>query len=247
MDSEPPAIHVQESDMNSVLFLFDVDGTMTDTKDIDDQCFTEVLSELYGFDIHNMDWSEFNHVTDTGLCDEIYMRHKGRKISKTELKRVQKLFVKKINSSIKNEPKRFNSIPGVQEFLNHATRQNIPMAIATGGWRKSAELKLNAANIPYEPFTLATSNDSFKRRTIMNVAIARAQFEYQRKFSSIIYFGDGLWDAKTCAAMDIPLIGIDFHKTGKLDGSHASHVFSDFKDIKGIYDAVYQIQAKYGK
>jgi phosphoglycolate phosphatase-like HAD superfamily hydrolase len=81
----------------------------------------------------------------------------------------------------------------------------------------------------------------------MNVAIARAQFEYQRKFSSIIYFGDGLWDAKTCAAMDIPLIGIDYHETGKLDGSHASHVFSDFTDIPGIYDVVYKIQAKHEK
>lgn len=231
-------------DLKTTLFLFDIDGTMTDTSEIDDECFKNTFSELYGFEMAKIDWSTFEHVTDTGLCREVYLRNKKRDISKTEFTRVQNLFFRKIKKAIGQQPDRFRAIEGINEFLMDAKGRGIPIAIATGGWRKSAELKLNAANIEYERFTLATSNDSFNRRTIMNVAIARAQFEYQKVFSNIIYFGDGVWDVETCKAMDMPMIGIDCHQNGKLENTEVNEIFTDFTDFKGIYSAVTKINEK---
>ena len=229
------------SDLRSVLLLFDIDGTLTDTNAIDGACFKSTMEELYGLDLSTTDWSEFEHVTDSGITNELYKRNTGNTMSPKEILRVQNLFVEKLTIAQVKTPETMKALPGVDELMAKLRSHHVPMAIATGGWRKSAQLKLKASEVEYDPFVMATSNDSPHRRTIINVAIARAQFEYQQQFSNIIYFGDGIWDVNTCEAMQIPMIGIDFHKNEKLIALGVKHVFSDFKNVNAIVDAIYDL------
>ena len=65
------------------------------------------------------------------------------------------------------------------------------VSIATGGWFESASLKLISAGIQFEGIPLASSDDSFDRTEIMNIAAVRAGVS---KPCSCVYFGDGEWD-----------------------------------------------------
>ncbi len=192
--------------VRSTLFIFDIDGTLTDSTRMDNVAFLETFYELYKIDLSNEKWSEYNHVTDVGLCHEIIKKFKGKMLSKAALAKIHKRFCNKVKTHILKEP--ITEINGASNFLQQLKDRHMAVAMATGGWRKTAIMKLQSAGIPFDPFTLATSNDNHKRRTIMNVAIARAQFEYQKEFNSFLYFGDGTWDAKTCQEMNIPMVGV---------------------------------------
>ncbi len=194
--------------LKQTLLLFDIDGTLTDSTNVDDDCFCKTFNEIYGIDLSNEDWATFTHVTDTGLSKEIIKKYRNENLSNDDLHVIQKVFFYHLKEALDADSSCVREIPGAIGFVDKLRMSNVPVAIATGGWRQSADMKLQHASIPYEPFTLASSSDDHKRRTIMNIAIARAQFEYQQQFKHIIYFGDGIWDAMTCASMDIPMIGI---------------------------------------
>ncbi len=228
-------------DMKTVLLLFDIDGTITDTTKMDDTCFKETIWELFNIDLENIEWNKYPNVTDSGLSESIYKQHTGRSLSKGQTQKIRKLFYQKIKSEYKKNPNGIEAIAGVNDFIESIRQMQIPMAIATGGFRKTAEFKLTVSNIPYTPFTLATSNDAESRRSIMNIAIARAQFEYQQFFKTIVYFGDGVWDVQTCRDMDIPMIGIDCNFSGKLDSTGIQYLFHDYLNDKEIFDAIKQI------
>jgi beta-phosphoglucomutase-like phosphatase (HAD superfamily) len=49
------------------LLIFDIDGTLTDTKRVDDECFINAFQDEYGVILTNTDWTTFVNVTDTGL------------------------------------------------------------------------------------------------------------------------------------------------------------------------------------
>ena len=53
------------------LIIFDIDGTLTDSKAIDDACFVESFKEEFDLDIGELDWSKFMNVTDTSITTEI--------------------------------------------------------------------------------------------------------------------------------------------------------------------------------
>lgn len=67
---------------------------------------------------------------------------------------------------------------------HHAT------AIATGGWRESAQFKLDAAGLNRFGIPLATSDEAPDRKDIMRIALGHLG----TGFDSITYYGDGQWD-----------------------------------------------------
>lgn len=220
------------------LFIFDIDDTLTQTKRIDDACFVQTFAEMYQINLDEIRWEDFPHVTDRGLTESIFEQHLGRQATKDDVKATEDHFVALLQKAVADQPAEFLPTPGVIDFLDHLRGKEQPIAMATGAWRRSAHCKLTQAGIAFDPFTLATSNDSYRRRSIINIAIARAKFEYQIQFDSFVYFGDGLWDKITCEAMEIPLIGVDHRQNGKLSAAGHQHVIHDFKDVDAIMQMV---------
>jgi beta-phosphoglucomutase-like phosphatase (HAD superfamily) len=48
------------------LLIFDIDGTLTDTKGVDDHCFMSAFQDEYAVELHNIDWANFKNITDLG-------------------------------------------------------------------------------------------------------------------------------------------------------------------------------------
>lgn len=230
--------------MRDILYLFDIDGTLIDSTAEDDRCFIETFYELHEIRLDDVDWDSFEDVTDRGLCEDIFMKNLGRFPTEGEYNRVYEHFCSMISKSLLDTPEKMAPIPGARDFFHNLGDNGACTAIATGGWRKSADMKLMTAGFTYLPITMASSNDSRIRRSIMNIAIGRAQYEYQTMFEHVVYFGDGIWDARVCDEMGIPMIGIDIRNSNKLVSEKTSEIFADFTEREKIMQTIASVTGK---
>lgn len=216
------------------LAIFDIDGTMTDTSLIDANCFAQTVEEIFNISGVNTDWNNYEHVTDSSILREILKKRK-HKITEKEFENFESQFCKLLHNAYEMDPSTFMPITGIQEFLSLLRQQGIGIAIATGGLRKSAQLKLKCGCINIDGIPLASANDALKREDIIKKAIALSKTQYkQENFDKIIYFGDGLWDALTTKRLNIPFVGINCQQSAEiakmLEEEGALQVFSDYRD-----------------
>jgi phosphoglycolate phosphatase-like HAD superfamily hydrolase len=175
--------------------MFDVDGTLVESYNVDSSCFQSAVSEVTGIEI-DTDWSTYQHVTDAGILNEILELNK---IPQTELvhQKVKAAFVRNIQEAIRRMP--LKEVPGAASVLNHLrAMEGVVVSIATGGWYESAIEKLSSAQVDYKGLPFASCNDSFSRKEILKIAAKRAGANGD---SSITYFGDGAWDQETCSVL----------------------------------------------
>ena len=79
--------------MTARLIIFDIDGTLTETAKLDEECFVRTLADVYGFDKIDTDWSRYRHSTDAGVFHEIYEGRTGRAPSMDDFSRFRRHFV----------------------------------------------------------------------------------------------------------------------------------------------------------
>jgi phosphoglycolate phosphatase-like HAD superfamily hydrolase len=106
------------------------------------------------------------------------------------------------------------------------------VAIATGGWRVSATLKLRVAGIDVNEFPSAFADDGFSREEILQSAIDKSQLRYQQpRYDKIVSIGDGLWDVRTARNLNFAFLGVGSGASKeKLRRAGATHVLRDFSD-----------------
>jgi len=190
------------------LIIFDIDGTLADTKQVDDACFISAFDTTFQLDIRQQKWEDITNLTDWGITEEIIQRELKRNPTEAEYGLMEATHISNLQEAKTKNPTHFQEITGAQSFFDHLqSLPNIRLGIATGAWEKSALIKLSAIGI--DPTNLPFSNSShFKTREgITNHAIQQAKAQYDGNFEEIIYFGDGVWDYKTCRNLGIRFIG----------------------------------------
>ncbi len=223
--------------MSVQLVIFDIDGTLSDTKKVEDKCFMTAFHRAFGLDISQANWDDFPHVTDWAITETIISRAWERLPTAEEYKRIIALFEEELVSELEREPDQFKEIQGASAFFHHLQCQEaFQVGIATGSWSRSARIKLNAIGIDPTPVAFAHSDLHKSRADITRAAISQAQELTKQPFDQIVYFGDGSWDYRTCKELDIPFIGIDVKNDGKLSNLGAQHVFQHFSEQEAILE-----------
>lgn len=214
------------------LVIFDIDGTILDSVKTDDECFVQTFKNLFNINLSEANWTEYKNVTDLGLTNEIFQNHFGQKPTMNEIVKIKTYFY---NLLFKRQ-KDFKEINGALKFIEHLrTTRNIEMAMATGGWKETALLKLKSIGFDSSPFVLKSSNDHFSRAEIIKQAIEESlQKNNLKTFESITYIGDGVWDFNTAMELGLQFIGIDNVGNNKLRKVGAKVIFSDFENTKEI-------------
>lgn len=217
-----------------MLIIFDIDGTLTNTKKVDDSCFKSSFKETFGIDIESQDWEDLKNVTDWGITEEIILKERGRVPTAKEYKSLTANFVDKLSIEIAKDPAQFNAVKGAAQFLYHLRQRSYKISIATGGWRLSAEMKLKASGLDVKEIPFATSNDDKTREEIIKRAILLSEIKYNRKFQRLVYFGDGVWDYTISRKLGLQFIGVDVDRNNKLKKLGAEHVFEDYENVELI-------------
>ncbi|GBE95487.1 DUF952 domain-containing protein [Nostoc cycadae] len=224
------------------LVIFDIDGTLTNTNQIDETCFINTFASEFGFIDINSNWAEYKKITDSGITQQIFQERLQRQPSELEIKRFKLAFVEKLQQEIITHKHLFSSIPGAEKVLAELqTSITWCVAIATGGWYNSALLKLQAADLEIHNIPLASSDDGISREDIINAAILKAKNNYNiEEFTKIVFIGDGIWDIKAARNLNISFIGIANHQAPeKLLDAGAKTVLQDFDncDFTKLLDA----------
>jgi beta-phosphoglucomutase-like phosphatase (HAD superfamily) len=216
-----------------MLIICDIDGTLTDTTQVDTLCFVASLKDVAGIDLEISDWNSFPEATDSAIISELLKGSPQEEINAIE-QAVRKDFVERLKAEAKVDSDQFRALPGAVEFIKTArSRANLGVAIATGGWDESARFKLQMAGVDTVGLAMATSSDRTRRAEIIQLAAHRAN----RPLTSAVYLGDGLWDLKAARELKIDLIGIG-HQSRPLFEAGASAAFNDLQDASTVLNCI---------
>jgi beta-phosphoglucomutase-like phosphatase (HAD superfamily) len=204
--------------------LFDIDGTLTASNEIDSLCFADAFLDVFGIEI-DTNWDAYEHTTDRGIATEALVRA-ALDASESALALHRTRFVQLLTSRMRS----LDEIAGAGAFLAQLLARDWRIALCTGAWSDSARLKLSRAGLPTD-LPLASCDDDVSREAILRRGMALAGGGAD---DIVVAFGDALWDVRAAANLKLPFIGI-----GKESG--ASESFEDFRDAAALFAAIDQI------
>ena len=223
------------------LAIFDIDGTLTTFQDEEEVCFSQSLLDLFGISKYNRDWGSYKNVTYSGFLFEIIQEHLGRSPSEVDIQSFEETFIKLYEPAARSGDPTERVIPGANEVLLRLRGiENLQLAIATGNWRRVAELKLAGARIDIAGIPMSTSSEAISREDIMISAQTIAiDLNSGQSFDKVTYIGDGEWDAKASKNLKYDFIGITTKLSKEVFDSYgAKAVFKDYSDPDAFLDAL---------
>ena len=221
------------------LVMFDIDGTLTATTGVDAQCFVQAVNDLFHIKDVDTDLTSYKNVTDEGIAEEIIERHTGRVATKKELTDLKRHFVELLREEVSSNPTLFYPIEGAGEILEELVNHpDMEISLATGGWRESALLKLEAAGLDIKNLPMATSSDALSREQIMILSEERALRAYNvHSFDSVVYVGDGIWDVRSAHSVGYHFIGVGIDDgASRLRDEGAIHIIPDFTNRREFFN-----------
>lgn len=223
------------------LAIFDIDGTLTETNAVDEICFVQALADAHAISDINTNWIEYQDVTDSGIMFQIFHERFGRPADEAELKDFISCLVNLLEAQRAADTSLFAEIPGASRALERLNRETgWAVALATGCWRASAELKLKAARIQTEHLPAAFAEHGLSREAILQTAVSHASQSYgQSRFERIVSVGDALWDVQAAANLDLPFVGVaKGDRALRLRQAGASHVLENYADYGRLLDCL---------
>lgn len=197
MKSPPARWFLKAGTTATMLVIFDIDGTLTQSAEVDTQLWVQAVGELFGFKNVNTDWSTYRYVTDSGILNEQFETQLGRLPAADETQRMIARFAELwANQEIQETP-------GARQFWRRLQADGHQVAVASGGWRSVALHKLETAGFPTQGMMGAFSDDAISREGIIRIARERSGTS-----GPAMYVGDGVWDARAARNEGIPFVGV---------------------------------------
>jgi phosphoglycolate phosphatase-like HAD superfamily hydrolase len=223
------------------LIMFDIDGTLTETMKVDEECFVRSFKDVFGFADIDTDWSHYPRTTDSGVFEDVFTSRIGRSPSAEDVSRFRQHFIQLLAAALSQSP--FAPVAGADRLLSRlAQSSSHRVSLATGGWRDSARLKMANAGMCFDDYPAASADDALDRESIMRLSRQRAAERYGESFACTVYVGDGVWDARACRSVGIPFIGIGTRsRATRLSAEGAVCVFPDFSDVDLFLRNLYEI------
>lgn len=229
------------------LVIFDVDGTLTRTTEVDAECFVRALALELDITPPHTDWGAYVHTTDPGIAREIFEAQLGRAPAADELARLERRFVLLLAEAFDRHPQACNEVPGAAALLARLRVEGTwDVAIATGAWRASALLKLERAGIDVAGLPAACAEDGDGREQIVRAAWARAAAAASpdaggvpATYACVVSVGDAPWDVRTARRLGLPFLGVAVKASaGALRAAGATHVLDDFRAVGAVLRAL---------
>ena len=195
--------------------LLDVDGTLIESMSIDSDLYFSSILAVLGPVKFRENLIDYDHVTDSGIIAQLLVDN-DLAVKSSVMNLIRERFVAKLSAHIESVGP-FPTIHGATQFVDSLRRsKEHKVAIATGGWRSSALLKLETSGFDVNGIAVASCDDSESRAEIMRVALAKLGNE----FESVTYFGDAEWDRRACQTLgwDFVPVGSDLGGIQSYDG-----------------------------
>jgi phosphoglycolate phosphatase-like HAD superfamily hydrolase len=209
--------------------LFDIDGTLTASNEIDSECRADAFRDVFGFDL-DRNWDAYEHTTDRGIATQALREH-GREATEHDLSLDRARCVQLLTERMTE----LDEIPGAGAFLAALLARDWRIALCTGAWGDSARLKLARAGLPID-LPLASCDDDISREGILKRGIALVD---GGPHDVVVSFGDAPWDVRAAGHLHLPFIGIACGlRSEELRRSGAAEVIEDYRDAAAVFSAI---------
>ncbi|MHA7055656.1 HAD family hydrolase [Aquimarina sp. M1] len=210
-----------------ILYIFDIDGTLTDSVPMYLMVVNQTLMKL-GIENIDTDYNNYKHHTDSYALRYNYERNFDKGFSNDLIENFENVLVEQM---LTFDP--VKEIRGAQSLIQFFREKSIPFCFATGALPKPAIAKLEQCGIWYDPLLLATSKTHESREGFVLQAIERAKQYYARSnFKSIISVGDGLWDLRTAQSLSLDFVGIGDKNRKQLIANGTDKCFTDMEEFR---------------
>ena len=188
------------------LVMFDIDGTLVDSAGFDAELYVEAVRSVLNVSIDS-DWNSYEHVSDSGILEQV-LRDTPLDGDPTELAaRVQERFVALVGDYLRRAPSAVREIAGAKRLVERLLeRPDVRVGVATGGWERTAKMKLAHVGIEIARLGFASSSDACARADIMRLAAQRAL--RGATYARATYFGDGAWDLRASTALGYDFVAV---------------------------------------
>lgn len=222
------------------LVMFDMDGTLTDTFSLDENCYVLAIEQALGLTAVVTDWESYPHASSSYCLEAIVTKARGHLPTVDESRAVQRRMIELMEELYSAKGRATREIPGAGACLRALQDAGHAVAIASGDWESTARHKLTTARIPFESLPAAFCEASYVRTEIMRAALARAAAHHGGvKFDRVVYVGDGAWDVRACRELGWPLIGVGHGAHGeRLRRLGVTQVISDYRSLGSFLAAL---------
>ena len=225
---------------SAVLIMFDVDGTLTESFDLDSATYLDALREVFGFHDVSDDWAVYRHVTDAGILAEVFETRRGRPPTPDETDAMRGRFAELLAARVETAGG-IRPVPGAAELLSrlHGSPERYAVAYASGGWKTTAQFKLRSAGLPVDDVPGAFSDDGASREEICRAAQRRTEAGWGRAVAAVVSGGVGVCAGRPPRRLGYGFIGIGRGAgAAKLRSEGAVEVLGDFQDVEAFLAAV---------
>ena len=213
-------------------FLFDLDGTLVDSVYQHVLAWREAL-ERAGISLSV--WRIHRRIgMSGGLLIDALLREMGRQVTPEESERLRQYHAEGYARLVGQ----VRPLPGARELLQYLTRAAVPWAIATSGWRESAQPALDMLDVGPE-VTIITRDLVRYAKPDPDLFVAAAEGLGVSIESSVVV-GDSVWDllaARRARALGVGLLAGGYGED-ELVRAGAYRVYEDPADLLNHLDEV---------
>lgn len=213
------------------LVIFDIDGTLCYSQKADDICFISAFRKAADINIENTDWDSYEHATEYSITCKLITREIDKQADPDLLELVKENYLSELKSAFNSDKGSFIAVPRAIKLVEYLKKHpNYRIAIATGGFYRSAKYKLDTLGFQTEDITIFSSEQYGTKPEMLRELIRNQSLE--NSFEKVFYVGDRPYDLETCRELGIDFIGVDYENNGKLKSLGAENVITDFNPLE---------------
>jgi phosphoglycolate phosphatase-like HAD superfamily hydrolase len=192
-------------------YILDIDGTLLPTADVDNRGFWAAVGQVFGRGQRARTLTGYRNITDIGILEQWCEEQIGRAPEADEVEAVELGFLEQLQQFTQSHPDHFKPRRGVLDWLHQCQAEpSISLALATGGWERTASFKLEISGLQQFGLPMSSCNESRERTRIMGHALDQLSRTQARAPCGhhVTYFGDGTWDAHSSHQLGWNFVGI---------------------------------------
>jgi phosphoglycolate phosphatase-like HAD superfamily hydrolase len=218
----------------TVLYLFDIDGTLLHAAGSGRVAFDEVMAELHGVSDASAG-IRYGGKTDHAIIDEIFVARLGRRSTESERTAFIDAYIPRLHALL--DDKGVEVLAGVVETLRYLKQQPTRLGVATGNVRRGANAKLGAAGLVdwFETEVGGYGCDSVLRPELVAKAIERGRHGHNVR--EVVVVGDTIHDISAARACGATVVAVATGSDSADALSHADAVLASMTELPAWHAA----------
>jgi len=207
-------------------FIFDLDGTLTDS------VYQNVAAWKEALDSENIPLAMWRIHRKIGMSGGLMLKTLSRETGVEITDEQGRILSKKHAAAYEALKSQITALPGSVELLKTLTHENIQWCIATSGGVSTAKINLKALGLDINDINIITRDDVKYGKPDPDLFLAAAQ-KLKVPIEDCLVVGDAIWDmlaARRCKATGVGLLsgGYDI---SELERAGALRVYEDPQDL----------------